>query len=140
MTKTNPSRKLKKTAAFFAAVLMCISCLCMSASAARSYKNYAFQTSHTGSGEYKWMDAGKVEYTDVLVSCRTSSARASLELWKKWWTGDIPYEQNQDVTVGSGKRAWWFVDSGNSADYHVTAVVSNNFGKTMSFEGDFQNF
>lgn len=139
MTKTNPSRKLKKITAFFAAVLMCISCLCMSASAA-SHDNYAFQTNSTGSGANKWMDAGKVEYTRILVSCRTSSANASLQLWKKWWLGDIHYPDNQTVTVGSGRRVWWFVDSGNSAEYHVTAYVSNNLGKTMSFEGDFQNF
>lgn len=139
MTKTNSSRKLKKISAFFAAVLMCISCLCINASAVGS-DDYTIVTNDVSSGPAVWQNKGKVEYTRINITCNTSSAKAILKLYKKWWLGDVSYPDNQEVKVGYGRRTWWNVDQNNSAEYYITAVASNNLGKTMTFVGEFFNF
>ncbi len=117
---------------------MAISCIALNASATNT--RYTFQSISSSSGESWWMSSAKKEYANIAVICDTPSAYSKMALWKDWVFGDVHYDQDQTITVGTGRRVWWYGDTVNSAQYHITADVSNNYGDAVAFTGNFRNF
>ena len=101
---------------------------------------YTFQSLISNSGETKWLTSAKKEYTNITVTCASSTAHSIMELWKNSIFGDVHYDQNQMITVGTGRRVWWYGDTENSSNYHINAIVADNYGNFVSYTGYFQNF
>lgn len=133
------SKLVKKIAAAALCAVMAGSCFGTTAFA-ESYK-YSFATSNRDSGPSKTMNKNKKEYTNVTMNCPGAlSANAQMEMWKEWNGSNVYCEQRQTITVGTGRRVWWYGDTVNSGKYHVTATVANNFGETVYFSGVLKNF
>lgn len=109
------------------------SCVGIAASAADT--RYSFDTDYHGSGSVWWLDSDKKEYKNVTVSCSQSGAKFTMQLWKNWILGDVHYERNQTFTVGTNRCAWWYGNTSNTAQYHITANVYNNNNATVAFTG-----
>ena len=133
------SKLVKKIAATALCAVMAGSCLGTTAFADDAL--YSFQTASSGSGPAWWLDTRRKEYTDITMRCDgTPGVTATMQLWKNWFFGDVHYDRDQTITVGSGRRVWWFGDTESNAQYHVTAIVSGNKGRTVSFTGYFQTY
>lgn len=131
-------RSVKKTISLVLCALLTVSCIGISASAADT--RYSFSTDYSGSGDVWWLDTNKKEYKSVSVSCSRDSAKSSMALWKNWMFGDVHYDRDQTFSVGTGRRAWWYGDTSNTAQYHITATVSDNYNATVNYTGYFQTY
>ncbi len=127
---------VKKIAAIALSAATVVSCLAFNASAADT--RYSFQTNErTGTGENWWLDTKRKFYDNIQVTCSTSKAHATMQLWKEWIFGDVWCSQDQTITVGKGHRVWWYGDREHNAQYHITANASDNNGKYIAFTGNF---
>lgn len=128
----------KRVIAVSMSAIVLASCVGIAASAADT--RYSFDTDYHGSGPVWWLDSNKKDYRNVTVSCSQSGAKSTMQLWKNWILGDVRYERDQTFTVGTNRRAWWFGDTSNTAQYHITARVYNNNNATVAFTGYLNTF
>ncbi len=136
--KVNYSKLTMRAITLLMCVIIAILSLGISASAADS--RYTFQTDYIGSGETKSLTSKKKEYSSISMICHSTTAHATMQLWKDGVFGDTRYEQDQTISVGNNRRVWWFGDQSKSANYYIKASVSDNDGDTVAFTGYFRNF
>ena len=138
LRKNNHGKLLHKAIISSLCAALAISCMGISVAAADT--RYTFSTDYSGSGAVWWLDTNKKEYTNVNVMCSNSSAKSKMALWKNWIFGDVHYNNDQTFNVGTNRRAWWYGDTSSTAQYHITATVSNNNNATVAYSGYFRTY
>ena len=122
----------KRIAAFACAAVMTASCA-VGAFAATPRSNYFLGGTTTAEGAFIWLTSAQKEYTDVDVSGPNgSTARVSLYDFNGGYWGN-----DQDLTPGSGRRAWWYGGGDNLYQIQMRVLLAG--GQTMTLNGTFQN-
>ena len=117
--------------------LTCILALSLSFSAAfgKTIMNrHDYSILGTGNGRYVYLNEQKKKYDEVNVK----NYSVKLSLWEhNWPAADKWHPDNQVLTVGKNRRAWW--NGGPAREYRIyQECVAGNYYVESS--GHFQNF
>lgn len=143
---------MKKVITMFVALIVCVSCFAIVASAS-GYSNYEISTTTSVDGARKTMDASPanfIRYRNVKVSCTVTSARARVSLWGKApiynpWAPNFGYHYEADQTLsrGSNAYAWWQGTPAFTYLIHLEALnnqTSSGSRSTVTTNGTFENY
>ena len=131
------SKTLKRSVTLFCACALICTFAVAAFAADYTHNNYTIVTTANGEGPDVAMGGNPKEYVNIAVSCPNNGAVADLTLWKDGWS-DTYYGRDQTITVGNGRRAWWY--GGDAGNYHISMRVAGNAGSTMTATGTFRNF
>ncbi len=92
--------------------------------------------SPNSNGPTKLLTAANKEYAQVSVNTEGGKS-VTVSLYNYNLFGSIWYGDDQSLTYGSGRRAWWYGDTTTNRNYFIKGTTT---ASTMNLAGYFQNF
>jgi hypothetical protein len=102
---------------------------------AASYSNYTLTAPRTA-GATKELTAVNKEYTGVAVTSQGNQS-VTVSLYKSGILSNTWYGNDQALSAGANRRAWWYGDISNNYNYYL--FPSTN-ATTINLTGTFQNY